>query len=409
MDGAAIRVDSLSKRYLLGGTRGRSDMLREHVTDGLRSLFSRRRRRDERTIWALQDVSFNVAPGEIFGVIGRNGAGKSTLLKILSRIVPPTAGRVEVYGRMSSLLEVGTGFHPELTGRENIYLNGAILGMPKAETHRKFDEIVAFAELAKFIDTPVKRYSSGMYVRLAFSVAAHLEPDILVLDEVLAVGDAAFQRKCLGKIQDVARSARSILLVSHNFALIQQLCTRSLVLESGRVTFIGDTTAALNLYLDTGSRSVRYTARPDGRPRYIADAWLARDGNGPSYTVEQGEDLVVELRVVNELEPFDLALGMAVVTRDMTRVLAQNTVGVGAPIRCRTGRSTIRLTVPKLPLTEGPYTVSLALHNWHTGTTLDHARGCLSFEVLASRAATSGLTQAGLIVWASDWQLVEGP
>jgi lipopolysaccharide transport system ATP-binding protein len=190
----------------------------------------------EEVLWALKDVSFSVAPGEVVGIVGRNGAGKSTLLKVLSRITKPTTGEVDLYGRVGSLLEVGTGFHPELTGRENIFLNGAILGMKRSHIERKFDEIVAFAEVEKFLDTPVKRYSSGMYVRLAFAVAAHLEPEILIVDEVLAVGDASFQKKCLGKIGDVAKDGRTVLFVSHNMAAVKALCTRAMLLDGGRVT-----------------------------------------------------------------------------------------------------------------------------------------------------------------------------
>ncbi len=201
------------------------------------------------TIWALKDVSFEVQPGEVIGIIGRNGAGKSTLLKILSRITEPTSGEVMLHGRVASLLEVGTGFHPELTGRENIYLNGTILGMQKTEIDRKFDEIVAFSEIEKFLDTPVKRYSSGMYVRLAFAVAAHLEPEILLVDEVLAVGDAAFQKKCLGKMGDVAKEGRTVLFVSHNMAAILNLCHKAIVLEGGRVSFSGDIHEAIDHYL----------------------------------------------------------------------------------------------------------------------------------------------------------------
>ena len=200
--------------------------------------------------WALKDVSFEVKQGEVVGIIGRNGAGKSTLLKILSRITEPTTGRVEIDGRVASLLEVGTGFHPELTGRENIFLNGAILGMHRAEIKRKFDEIVAFAEVEKFLDTPVKRYSSGMYVRLAFAVAAHLEPEILIVDEVLAVGDAEFQKKCLGKMQDVASGGRTVLFVSHNMAAVQALCGRGMLLKQGRLIFNGQSGEAVKSYLE---------------------------------------------------------------------------------------------------------------------------------------------------------------
>jgi lipopolysaccharide transport system ATP-binding protein len=234
MSATAIRVEGLGKRYRIG-ERIRYKSLRESIMRGLTTRLSRSERAERQTIWALRDVSFDVQEGEIVGVIGRNGAGKSTLLKILSRITEPTLGRVELHGRVGSLLEVGTGFHQELTGRENIYLNGAILGMKKVEIERKFEEIVAFAEMEKFIDTPVKRFSSGMYMRLAFAVAAHLDPEILLVDEVLAVGDAAFQKKCLGKMGEVARSGRTVLFVSHNMNAVRQLCTRALLFVNGRL------------------------------------------------------------------------------------------------------------------------------------------------------------------------------
>ncbi len=233
----AIRVENLGKRYKIGLREQAHQNFREVLTGLAAAPFRRLRRLREGTngadtIWALKDVSFEVQPGEVVGIIGRNGAGKTTLLKILSRITEPTSGRVELRGRVASLLEVGTGFHPELTGRENIYLNGAILGMKKAEIDRKFDEIVAFAETEKFLDTPVKRYSSGMYVRLAFAVAAHLEPDILIVDEVLAVGDAEFQRKCVGKMKDVATGGRTVLFVSHNMAASTQRCGRGHAIDA---------------------------------------------------------------------------------------------------------------------------------------------------------------------------------
>jgi homopolymeric O-antigen transport system ATP-binding protein len=259
MSDAIIKVESLSKRYIIGHQRGKGDGLRhsierairdplgwlkagrEPLVDGLKEAF-----------WALKDISFEVKRGEVVGVIGRNGAGKSTLLKLLSRITEPTAGRICIKGRVASLLEVGTGFHPELTGRENIFLNGAILGMRKMEIRRKLDEIVAFAEIEKFLDTPVKRYSSGMYVRLAFAVAAHLEPEILIVDEILAVGDSEFQKKCLGKLHDVASiQGRTILLVSHQMGLIQNLCNRCFLLDKGSILQEGNTDAVLNAYLSS--------------------------------------------------------------------------------------------------------------------------------------------------------------
>jgi len=261
MSDIAIRVENLGKRYRIGHRRERYGTLRDTLMRALgaplRAWRDRGNRKGKAEIWALQDVSFDVHRGDVLAVIGRNGAGKSTLLKILSRVARPTVGRAWIHGRVGSLLEVGTGFHPELTGRENIYLNGAILGMTKTEIDRKFDEIVAFAELEKFLDTPVKHYSSGMYMRLAFAVAAHLEPDILLVDEVLAVGDAAFQKKCLGKMGEVAKEGRTVLFVSHNMATIQRLCHSALLLDSGRMTACGTVSDVIQLYLKEGATPVQ--------------------------------------------------------------------------------------------------------------------------------------------------------
>ncbi|GIV64244.1 MAG: ABC transporter [Bellilinea sp.] len=249
MSDIAIRANHLGKQYRLGALyEQRYRTLRESLS----ALLRRDERKSHETIWALRDVSFEVKQGQVLGVIGRNGAGKSTLLKLLSRVTEPTEGEAEIHGRVGSLLEVGTGFHPELTGRENIFLNGAILGMRRSEIERKFDEIVAFAEVEQFIDTPVKRYSSGMYLRLAFAVAAHLEPEILVVDEVLAVGDAEFQRKCLGKMGDVAREGRTVLFVSHNMSAILRLTEEALVIEKGRLALRAPTPQAVDYYLSHG-------------------------------------------------------------------------------------------------------------------------------------------------------------
>ena len=255
MGNLAIRVQNLSKSYRIAMLRQRYDTLSDHLTDVAKKwvrLHPRLTPSDE-TIWALKDVSFEVNKGDVIGVVGRNGAGKTTLLKILSRITEPTEGCAQVHGRMGSLLEVGTGFHPELTGRENIYLNGAILGMKKGEIKHKFDEIVAFAEVEKFLETPVKRFSSGMYVRLAFSVAAHLEPEILIVDEVLAVGDVSFQKKCLGKMGEVAGEGRTVLFVSHNMGAVRQLCDRALLMNEGRVVCDDDTSSVISTYLSLDS------------------------------------------------------------------------------------------------------------------------------------------------------------
>ncbi len=249
-----VRVQGLSKQYRIGMRRAFSNPLTETISRNLRSTWSSIKRNGDLRydiIWALKDVSFEVEPGEALGIVGRNGAGKSTLLKILSRITEPTSGRVELFGRVGSLLEVGTGFHPELTGRENVYLNGAILGMRKAEIARKFDEIVAFAEIEKFIDTPVKWYSSGMYTRLAFAVAANLEPEILIVDEVLAVGDGPFQKKCLAKMGEIARSGRTVIFVSHNMMAIESLCNRVLWLVDGELVEKAETEKVVSDYVNT--------------------------------------------------------------------------------------------------------------------------------------------------------------
>jgi lipopolysaccharide transport system ATP-binding protein len=282
MSSDAIRVERLGKRYRLGAARGAFTYgsLRDTIADASAEWLQRLRgaaldgRRMPPTLWALRNVSFGVAPGEVVGIIGRNGAGKSTLLKILSRITKPTEGAVEFRGRLGSLLEVGTGFHPELTGRDNIYLNGAILGMRRHEIQRKFDDIVEFSGVSAFIDTPVKRYSSGMYVRLAFAVAAHLEPEILVVDEVLAVGDAAFQKQCLGKMQEVSRTGRTILFVSHNMPAVTRLCPRALLLADGCIVEDGPSEAVVARYLraELGTQARRAWAPDD--PAAPGNDWV---------------------------------------------------------------------------------------------------------------------------------------
>jgi lipopolysaccharide transport system ATP-binding protein len=301
MSDVAIRVEGLSKQYRIGARAERYKTLRDTLAGLARVPVRALRRRGRRdgahqteTFWALNDVSFEVRRGEVIGIIGRNGAGKSTLLKILSRITEPTDGYVDVYGRVGSLLEVGTGFHPELTGRENVYLNGAILGMSRAEIERRFDEIVAFAEVERFIDTPVKHYSSGMYLRLAFAVAAHLEPEILVVDEVLAVGDASFQKKCLCKMQDVGSQGRTVIMVSHNMGAIASLCPTSVLLRNGRLACHGPTGRVIEEYAaDASSARVcdirsRTDRQGSGRAR-ITDLDLITAGGCKTETVLSGE------------------------------------------------------------------------------------------------------------------------
>ena len=306
----AISVENLSKKYLLRHESGQQPYvaLRDVLSDGVRNIGRRLLgcgtatavSAKEEEFWALKDVSFEVSQGERIGIIGRNGAGKSTLLKILSRITEPTKGMVRIRGRVASLLEVGTGFHPELTGRENIYLNGAILGMAKEEIRRNFDEIVSFAEIEKFLDTPVKRYSSGMYVRLAFAVAAHLDPDILVVDEVLAVGDAQFQDKCLGKMAEAGRSGRTVLFVSHNMAAISQLCYRAVLLSGGEVRCCGPVETVVEHYLAQGrecfgERHWNESERPGNSMIRLHVARLRKSNGLVSNNIAVDEDFWVEL------------------------------------------------------------------------------------------------------------------
>ena len=268
MSGPIITVENLGKHYLIGHQSASKDGLRHAIEGAIRHPLGwlRPKNGEKEEIWALNDVSFTVSRADVVGIIGPNGAGKSTLLKLLSRITEPTSGRIHLRGRVASLLEVGTGFHQELTGRENIFLNGAILGMSKEEIKRKFEEIVAFSEVEQFLDTPVKRYSSGMYVRLAFAVAAHLEAEVLIVDEVLAVGDAEFQRKCLGKMHDMATGGRTVLFVSHNMQAISLLCNRGLLLRNGSIAYDGDAQEAVQRYLSVSSRRNVEEQAPDRRP-----------------------------------------------------------------------------------------------------------------------------------------------
>jgi len=305
-----IQTAGIGKRYRRG-LQASSGLLRDSIARAFRSPLSVFRRANQETFWALKDVSLEVGQGEVLGLIGRNGSGKTTLLKILSRITQPTAGWAEIHGRVGSLLEVGTGFHPELTGRENTYLSGAILGMGKGEIKRKFDEIVAFAELEKFIDTPVKHYSSGMYVRLAFAVAAHLEPEILLVDEVLAVGDMAFQKKCLGKMEDVAKTGRTVLFVSHNMAAVTRLCQRGLLLDGGRIILDSNVLEAAGQYLNSGlgtSAERRWTDIETSPGNAVVRLRAVRviSGGGVTDNVDIRNPVTLEMEFYNFRENVDL-------------------------------------------------------------------------------------------------------
>ncbi len=369
-----ITIEGLSKRYVIDHGHGKGDGLRhviEHaITSPVAWLRERRKalRGEHEEFWALRDVSFGVQPGEVVGIIGRNGAGKSTLLKILSRITEPTSGRVCVRGRVASLLEVGTGFHPELTGRENIFLNGAILGMSRAEIKSKFDEIVAFAGIEKFLDTPVKRYSSGMYVRLAFAVAAHLEPEILIVDEVLAVGDEEFQRKCMARMHDISRSdGRTILFVSHNMAAIQHLCSRCVLMDRGQVVQTGRTDEVVDRYLSKAVEltSVKLSARTDREGKgegIITDIQFCDSEGAPVQEVRSGQTVIVKLSyAVKEgvtLSGCRITLALA---KDFRPFFTISTDLVNKTALQLNGSGRVEFSVPQWPLSGGVYHVSAYL------------------------------------------------
>jgi lipopolysaccharide transport system ATP-binding protein len=372
MSDVAIRVDGLSKRYRLGRRVGYRT-LRESITGIAKAparLFRRGSRQPPPTLWALKDVSFEVKHGEVVGIIGRNGAGKSTLLKVLSRITEPTEGRAETWGRLGSLLEVGTGFHPELTGRENVFMNGAILGMRNREIRAKFDEIVAFAEVEKFIDTPVKHYSSGMYTRLAFAVAAHLEPEILVVDEVLAVGDAEFQKKCLGKMSEVAHQGRTVLFVSHNMNAIEQLCGSALLLERGCVAeYSRDVRQVVKGYLFGRGGAGHQSTVWENAGAEFRNPWFAPlrfqicDGDGRPVSPHQGNDADLWVQIEADVEVLDPALtvGYAVFSED-GHLLYWSYQTDTSPERwpkLETGRCVIQSRFPRRLLNEGSYRLEL--------------------------------------------------
>ncbi len=359
----AIQVDALGKRYRLG-----SQLKYRTLRESWSSMFAgRKERTEDESIWALRDVSCEVRKGEVVGVIGRNGAGKSTLLKVLSRITRPTVGKVDIYGRVGSLLEVGTGFHPELTGRENIFLNGAILGMSRQEVRAKFDEIVAFSEIEQFVDTPVKRYSSGMYVRLAFAVAAHLEPEILLVDEVLAVGDVSFQKRCLGKMGELTGQGRTVLFVSHQMAAVQALCKTAMWIDHGTVRDVGGATNIIEKYYadssdmrdeDLGSREDR---KGSGRVTFTKVEYRGENGRGcESLVTGRDGKIVLCLENHSTANVRNLRIGVGVDTSLGQRIttlssdMSNGDLGEIAP-----GASSVTIDLSKLALTPGEYILTL--------------------------------------------------
>ena len=411
MSDPAIRVENLGKKYILrhqpGRGRHRYVALRDVIAYKFKSLFQHRNGNDSNTLeefWALKNVSFEIQQGEAVGIIGRNGAGKSTLLKLLSRITEPTEGQIEIEGRIASLLEVGTGFHPELTGRENIFLNGAILGMTRAEIKKKFDEIVAFAEVEKFLDTPVKHFSSGMYMRLAFAVAAHLEPEILVVDEVLAVGDAAFQKKCLGKMEDVSKAGgRTILFVSHNMDAIARLCTKCFYLVKGELKTTGIPRDVIKAYSEH-SKQISGQIDLTNMPRRFEGTGSARllrlrslqNGNIAAWCYEYGAPLefAIDFSVSTAIE--EPEVGYSIFSLTGTELASATTCQERALNRLEPGNYSLRITVPDAPLNPGTYVLALGISN--LGRSADHILEAAQIEIIPSQQSIDkGLNK----IWAA--------
>jgi lipopolysaccharide transport system ATP-binding protein len=417
---AVIKVENLGKKYIIGHQKQEKyTALRDVISNGINSLlkFNSQKRDNQEEFWALKDVSFEINQGDRVGIIGRNGAGKSTLLKILSRITEPTKGQIKIKGRVASLLEVGTGFHPELTGRENIFLNGAILGMSKVEIQRKFDEIVAFAEVEKFLDTPVKRYSSGMYVRLAFAVAAHLEPEILVVDEVLAVGDAQFQKKCLGKMENVAQEGRTVIFVSHNMQAIQSLCKTALYLKSGQVVNCGESTFIVNNYLaDSSTIKSEMTWAEENAPgneeaKLTAIKVYSDSNHSDIGTYSSRENLFVNLElIINKINPA-LCVGFDLINSEGIVLLRsyQTDLDSNKWISVEIGKNTFVCKIPASFLNSGIYYICprIGIHNLYWIVKLD---AIVQFEIILDHGISplwnslNGKNRPGMIAPILAWK-----
>lgn len=416
MSEPAISVRGLGKRYRIPeGPRAPYRTLRTELATLPRRLFARRRHRNPSPdFWALRDLSFEVRTGEVLGVIGRNGAGKSTLLKILSRITAPTCGGADVRGRFGSLLEVGTGFHPELTGRENIFLSGALLGMRRAEVARRFDEIAAFAGVEQFLDTPCKHYSSGMYVRLAFAVAAHLDVDVLFLDEVLAVGDLEFQRRCLGRIRQQLDGNRTVLLVSHQLALIENACSRAILLDRGSLVADGKPAEIFARYRQLMQVGNEASSDLLARPRecrfspQLAAVELRDDFGQPTAAVPAGAALNVCIDYASTTPLRDAGFGLIVTTLEGVRVFLVNSEMAGHRCPQAPARGAARCRLPSIPLLPGRYALEVDL--WHGGAHVDHVAQAITFDVLPADVFSTGRMPAadhGMVWQHSQWQVPE--
>jgi lipopolysaccharide transport system ATP-binding protein len=411
-----ISVESLGKEYSIGALGGKPETLREAVMGRLRSPSRLLARSPDTSIWALRDVTFSAAPGDVIGVIGKNGAGKSTLLKILSRITEPSAGRVELFGRVGSLLEVGTGFHQDLTGRENVYLNGAILGMKRAEITRKFDDIVGFAEVARFIDTPVKHYSSGMYLRLAFAVAAFLESEILLVDEVLAVGDVSFQKRCLGKMREVSASGRTVLFVSHNMAAIESLCNRCLYISDGRLAGVGAPHELIGRYLSAETLPTaadidlgRHSGRRSGSHVVMRGLRLTSGRGETATTIRMGGDL--DICVAYEADhPINPVLGVVIKNNYGAPLFGiNNRLVSGFAFDTPSTSGTIACELRGLPLMPDTYSIDVYFGDGYHD--IDVIYDAIAFEVVAADVFGTGKlppAECGSIYWPATWTHTAG-
>lgn len=399
MSQTAIRIQGVSKKYTIGKQKDGS------LRGTLASLFSKSKSQ-QTEFMALKDVSFTVKQGEVVGIIGKNGAGKSTLLKVLSQITKPSSGRIELNGRVASLLEVGTGFHPELTGRENVFLNGTILGMTRKEVAAKFDEIVAFSGVEKFIDTPVKHYSSGMYVRLAFAVAAHLEPEILIIDEVLAVGDAEFQKKCLGKMKDVAGEGRTVLFVSHDLAAVKQLCTKGVLLNEGNVSFIGSIDDAVGRYNDKAVEDKLFYDFSDYAKRNRGNKFGIVDAIAINKLVFNPQDDLILTLNYSVIE--DSAVGqnadISIFVLDSYRncIYHFNSLAKGIQFK---NDSKVNFKIPTINLQKGIYSLSINVAS--SMMEYDYIEDAISFEIMADPAASNSVSFSGRVYKDFDLSIEE--
>lgn len=391
-----IKVENLSKCYQLGKIAGKS------FTESISGIFSSNSKSDSNDFWALKDLNFEVREGDVLGIVGSNGAGKSTLLKLLSRITQPTTGQIEINGRVSSLLEVGTGFHPELTGRENVFLNGTILGMTRKEVKSKFDEIVDFSGVEKFLDTPIKRYSSGMKVRLAFSVAAHLEPEILIIDEVLAVGDLDFQKKCLGKMKDVAGHGRTVLFVSHNMAALKNLCTRGLLIDHGNIIYDGTIEEAVNQHIKSANDITDHYINPESnQPNSITEITILNKDSQPTNVFKTDDQIVIQYQLNLDKVDNNTELGFSLWNNRGVKIF-HDKISL-ENVSC----NKFLVTIPSDFLVPGTYSINAALHvprkmQYHA------IKEACSFDIeeTGSNASQYGNSDMGVIQTNLEWQKI---